>query len=81
VYKKLGNVSNLKEVTNTLENASCKCKIIKWSEMKDDKVINKIFYIKNIYLDSLAHKSLFPLINENSIIFKDPINDSVIIKK
>jgi hypothetical protein len=49
--------------------------------MQDDKVVNKIFYIKNIYLDSLAHKALFPLINENSIIFKDPINDSVIIKK
>jgi hypothetical protein len=81
VYKKLGNVSNLKEVTNTLENASCKCKIIKWSEVKDDKVINKIFYIKNMYLDSLSHRFLLPLINENSIIFKDPINDSVIIKK
>jgi hypothetical protein len=49
--------------------------------MQDDKVVNKMFYIKNIYLDSLEHKALFPLINENSIIFKDPINDSVIIKK
>ena len=80
VYKKLGTVSDLKEVTNTLENASCKCKIIKWNEVKDNKVINKIFYIKNMYLDSIEHKALFPLINENSIIFKDPINDSVIIK-
>ena len=81
VYKKIGKVNKLKEVTNTLENASCKCKIIKWSEEKDQRTINKIFYIKNIYLDSLEHISLFPLINENSILFKDPINDSVIIKK
>jgi hypothetical protein len=49
--------------------------------VNDDKVINKMFYIKNMYLDSLSHRFLLPLINENSIIFKDPINDSVIIKK
>ena len=79
-YIKLGKASKLKEVTNSLENASCKCKIMRWSEMKNNQLISKTFYLKNIYLDEQKYQHLFPLINENSILFKDPINDSIIIK-
>ena len=78
VYKKIGGLRNLLEKTNTLENASCKCKIIQWEELINNKKVTQSFYLKNMILDSTSHKELFPFLDENSILFKDPINDTIL---
>lgn len=73
VYSKLGNIGILTEKINSLENATCKCKIIQWQ--KPDNQIEK-FYLKNIILDSLHNNRLVQSINEQSILPLDP-NDSL----
>lgn len=76
VYIKLGKGGYLEEVINTVENASCKCKIIEWH--KEDGVIDT-FELKNILLDDLPEKALGELINENSILLRTP-SDGLILK-
>jgi hypothetical protein len=77
-YQKLGTEGKLEEVINSLENASCQCKIIQW--VKPDGKIEK-YYLKNISLDALKDSSLLRLINENSILSKNPSDKLVIEKK
>lgn len=69
VYKKLGKGGRIEEVINSPANASCQCKIIKWHK---NQATTETFYLKNILLDSLKNPSLSNLINENSILLKDP---------
>lgn len=69
VYKKLGEGGRIEEVINTPANASCQCKIIKWYQ-KNNTV--ETFYLKNTILDSARNASLYPLIDEKSILLKDP---------
>ena len=69
VYKKLGKGGRIEEVINTPANASCQCKIIKWYQ-KNNTV--ETFYLKNTILDSAKNAALYSLINEKSILLKDP---------
>ena len=54
---------------NTPANASCQCKIIKWHQ-KNNSV--QTFYLKNSILDSTKNSQLYQLIDEKSILLKDP---------
>jgi hypothetical protein len=69
VYIKQGKGGTIEEVINTIENASCRCKIVNWHQ-KNSQI--KTFYLKNELLDSLPGEKLKPLINENSIILRVP---------
>jgi hypothetical protein len=64
VYIKLGKGGYLEEIINTVENASCKCKIIKWH--KENGVFQK-FQLKNQLLDNLSEKELAKLRAEQKI--------------
>lgn len=78
VYKKLGKGGRIEEVINTPANASCQCKIIKWHQSKEPI---QTFYLKNMFLDSLKNPTLSNLINENSILLKDPEVGVILNKK
>jgi hypothetical protein len=69
VYEKQGKGGTVEEVINTLENASCRCKIINWYE-GTKKV--KTFYLRNELLDSIPNDTLKKLLNENSILLREP---------
>jgi len=74
-YQKLGSGGKLEEVINSLENASCQCKIIRWRKPNDSV---STYYLKNISLDALKDSSLLQLINEHSILTKNPSEKLVI---
>lgn len=74
VYIKLGKGGSIEEVLNTLENARCKCKIIKWKTNNDEKV----FELKNILLENLNDAKLKNLLNEESILLRVP-GDNIIL--
>ncbi|MFN5428017.1 MAG: hypothetical protein ACK5BO_08270 [Bacteroidota bacterium] len=69
VYQKLGQGGKLEEIYNSLENAQCKCKIIRWHKPDGSK---QSWYLKNNNLDSLHNAYLSNLLNEKSILLKDP---------
>ena len=69
VYKKLGKGGRIEEVINSIENASCQCKIILWH--KPDQTV-ATYYLKNMSLDKMKDTSLLQLINEKSILLKNP---------
>jgi hypothetical protein len=75
VYIKQGAGGKLTEIINSLENANCRCKIVQWT--KQDSSIHK-FYLKNVLLDSLNDPNLLALINEKSILTRNP-EDSILI--
>jgi hypothetical protein len=54
---------------NTPANASCQCKIIKWHQ---PNLPLQSFNLKNMVLDSLKNPTLIKLIDEKSILLKDP---------
>lgn len=69
VYEKVGIDGRIEEIMNTPANASCQCKIIKWHQ-KNNSV--QTFYLKNSILDSTKNSQLYQLIDEKSILLKDP---------
>lgn len=69
VYEKQGKGGTVEEVINTLENASCRCKIINW--YRGTKKV-KTFYLRNELLDSIPNETLKRLLNENSILLREP---------
>ncbi|GAB3768500.1 hypothetical protein GCM10028818_03050 [Spirosoma horti] len=69
VFIKQGKGGSLEEITNTPENANCHCKIMKW--VQPNKRI-KTFQLKYRLLDTLANESLKALINEKSILLREP---------
>ncbi len=77
VYTKLGKGGTLEEVINSVENASCQCKIIRWYQPNKP---TQSFYLKNIMLDSLKNNELKALIDEKSILLNNP-QDGVILHK
>lgn len=77
VYKKVGEGGVLEEILNSVENAECKCKIIRWKQ-KDGGM--QEFRLKNILIDSLSPPILQQLINEKSILVKD-LEDTILLKK
>ncbi|AEW03348.1 hypothetical protein A4D02_04840 [Niastella koreensis] len=75
VYEKQGGGGKVEEVINTLENASCRCKIINWYK-GPAKV--KSFYLRNELLDSVPNERLKKLLDENSILLREPQQGLVI---
>ena len=76
VYIKQGRGGATEEVLNTLENASCKCKIVEWEQTSGSgetkKGETKKFYVRNELLDSLPDEELKNLIDEKSILLREP---------
>ena len=75
VYEKIGKDGRIEEIINTPANASCQCKIIKWYQKNNDV---QTFYSKNTILDSAKNVQLSQLIDDNSILLKDPETGVVI---
>lgn len=69
VYQKIGKGGSLEEVYNSLENAQCKCKIVRWHQPNRP---TQSWFLKNSPIDSLHNAYLSSLINESSILLKDP---------
>lgn len=69
VYIKLGKGGTVKEIINEPENALCRCKIIKWTQA-DGKV--RSFQLKNESLDSLPYEAARELLDEHSILLREP---------
>ncbi|THU31620.1 hypothetical protein FAM09_28780 [Niastella caeni] len=69
VYVKEGKGGTIEEVINTVENASCKCKIVNWHQANGSV---KTFYLKNQMLDNLREATLKNLLDEKSIILREP---------
>ena len=69
VYIKQGRGGSTEEILNTLENASCKCKIVDWGQ---DNGQMKKFYVRDELLDSLPNEELKRLIDEKSILLREP---------
>ncbi|MFN3299023.1 MAG: hypothetical protein ACK41Z_02410 [Sediminibacterium sp.] len=75
VYIKQGSGGRVEEVLNTLENASCKCKIVKWHKANND---TQVFRLKNQFLDEMTDQKLKNLLDEKSILLRNP-DDNLII--
>jgi hypothetical protein len=75
VYIKQGQGGTVEEVLNTLENASCKCKIVKWHKNKNE---TQVFQLKNLLLDEMTDQKLKSLLDEKSILLRTP-DDNLII--
>lgn len=69
VFIKQGKGGSLEEIINTPENANCHCKIMKWVQPNNQV---KLFQLKYRLLDTLANESLKELINEKSILLREP---------
>jgi hypothetical protein len=69
VYIKQGKGGRIEEVLNTVENASCHCKIVSWHRENGQL---KTFYLKNQLLDNLPDTSLRQLLDEKSILLRVP---------
>lgn len=69
VYIKLGRGMTVKEVINEPENALCRCKIIKLTR-PDSSV--RSFQLKNESLDQLPYKQIRDLLDERSILLREP---------
>lgn len=77
VYKKIGAEGELEEILNSVENAECKCKIIRWK--KPNGQIEE-YRLKNSLLDSIKPALLHPLLDAQSILVKD-LEDTTLIKR
>ena len=75
VYVKIGKGGTTNAIINSLENSSCKCKIVQWH--KADKT-DTTFYLRNQLLDTLADGRLRKLLDENSILLREPQKGVVI---
>lgn len=69
VFIKLGKGVTVKEVINEPENALCRCKIIKLIEPDGH---TRSFQLKNENLEKLPYEGIKGLLDENSILLKDP---------
>ncbi len=76
VYIKVGKGGKLTEILNAVENAECKCKIIKW-EQPNGKI--QEFHLKNMLLDTIQPAVIRTLIDKKSILLKE-LEDSVLLK-
>ena len=59
-----------------VENAECKCKIVKWEQTNG---IVQEFHLKNMLLDTIQPAEIRMLIDRNSILLKE-LEDSVLLK-
>ena len=70
VYVRQGRGGTLSEVINTIENASCRCKIVSWEQGK----ASRRYFLRNELLDNLPDTNLRKLLDENSILLRVPQN-------
>jgi hypothetical protein len=77
VYIKQGKGGEINEVINTVDNHACNCKILKWTKDK----VEKTFYLRNELLDSVSDNSLKYLVDENSILLRNPDSVTVLRSK
>jgi hypothetical protein len=68
IYVKQGRGGEIEEVINTIANSSCRCKIVRWEHGNE----SKSFYLRNENIDSLNDRSLKPLLDEHSILLRQP---------
>lgn len=68
IYIKQGRGGEIEEVINTVANSSCRCKIVQW----EDGAQKRNFYLRNENIDSLKDASLIPLLDEHSILLRQP---------
>lgn len=76
VYSKIGEGGKLTEILNAVENAECKCKIVKWEQ--DNGEIQE-FHLKNMLIDTIQPALIRTLIDKKSILLKE-LEDSVLLK-
>ncbi len=76
VFIKQGRGGKIGEIINTIENSSCKCKIIRW-EKENGKT--QLFQLKNQLLETLPTKELQDLLNEKSILLRTPKDDLLLL--
>lgn len=69
IYVKEGEKGSLNEIENTPQNAACRCKIIRWSNSNGEY---KDFELEYQKLEKSKHKFLTPLLDEESILLKQP---------
>jgi hypothetical protein len=68
VYIRQGDSGPVEEVINTLENSSCRCKIVRWHHDKQ----STSFYLRNENIDSFPDTTLKALLDEHSILLRQP---------
>jgi hypothetical protein len=68
VYIRQGDSGSVEEVINTPENSSCRCKIVRWHHNKKSVT----FYLRNENIDSLSDTTLKKLLDEHSILLRQP---------
>lgn len=78
VYTKLSDKGAVKEILNTIENSSCKCKIV---SVNDEHKKEKHYFLKNTSLDSLPDLALIPLLDEHSILLRNPDSTVILFEK
>ncbi len=76
VFIKQGSGGQVEEVINTPENAGCSCKIIKWH--KTDGA-TQTFYLKNELLDTIRDERLKSLLDEKSILLREPADANLLL--
>ncbi len=74
VYIKQGKEGSIEEVINTIENSSCRCKIVRWRH--DGQSTN--FQLRNESIDSLTDNYLKGLLDEHSILLRQPENGIIL---
>jgi hypothetical protein len=74
VYIKQGGRGAIEEVINTIENSSCRCKIVRWHSGKQ----SMNFYLRNENIDSLTDHSLKGLLDEHSILLRQPDSNVIL---
>ncbi|GAB3946765.1 hypothetical protein GCM10028805_17810 [Spirosoma harenae] len=77
VFIKQGKGGSLEEVTNTPENANCHCKIMKWIQSANR---TKTYQLRYRLLDTLANEPLKELINEKSILLREPKDGAILTR-
>lgn len=75
VYIKQGREGSIEEVFNTPENAACRCKMVRWHQTNGG---TKTFYLRNERLDTLQDSSLKGLLDEKSILLREPGENLVV---
>lgn len=75
VFIRQGRGGHIEEVMNTVENASCHCKVINWHQ---DNGAVKTYYLHNTPLSSLPDSSIRALLDDKSILLRAPKDGLVI---
>ena len=75
IFIKLGKQGYIEEIINKPENALCRCKIIKWHQNKDNI---QSYHLKNELLDTLKYEALKTLIDEKSLLLREPVNGLIL---